>query len=140
MTARTPSYRLHKSTGLAVVTVGGKDLYLGRHGSAESRAEYDRVISEWLASGRRLVNAGPGACPDGPTVNELLMAYLDFAAGYYRKGGRPTKELSNICLAIRPLRQLYGHTLATKFGPLGLKANTVEIGASHSLLLPWVYS
>ncbi len=40
---------------------------------------------------------------------------------YYVKNGKPTTEPVNIRLAIRPLRQLYGHTLAREFGPLRLK-------------------
>jgi hypothetical protein len=46
------AYRLHRSTGQAVVTLGGKDFYLGRHGTTESRREYDRLTAEWLANGR----------------------------------------------------------------------------------------
>ena len=40
---------------------------------------------------------------------------------YYVKNGKPTTEPVNIRLALRPLRQLYGHTLAREFGPLRLK-------------------
>ena len=36
---RNPSYRLHKPSGQAVVTLNGRDYYLGKHGTAESRAE-----------------------------------------------------------------------------------------------------
>ena len=36
---RTPSYRPHKPTGQAVVTLNGRDFYLGRFGSPESRTE-----------------------------------------------------------------------------------------------------
>ena len=53
-TNRPPSYRLHKATGQAVVTIDARDHYLGRYDSAESRAEYDRLIAEWLANGRQL--------------------------------------------------------------------------------------
>jgi hypothetical protein len=35
---RKPSYRLHKRTGQAVVTIDGKDIYLGKHGSRPSKA------------------------------------------------------------------------------------------------------
>jgi len=45
-TPRIPKYRLHKATGLAVVTLNGADHYLGRHGTAESREQYDRLIAE----------------------------------------------------------------------------------------------
>ncbi len=120
---RTPNYRLHKPSGQAVVTLNGKDHYLGRYGSDESRAEYDRLIAEWLASGRRATPSAPGAVGGSDlTVNELLLAYLRFAKSYYRKGERTSPEYDNIKLALRTFRQLYGHTAARNFGPLALKA------------------
>jgi integrase len=117
---RVPSYRLHRPTGLAVVTIGGRDHYLGKHGTPESRAEYDRLIAEWLVTGRRL-NLAAGAGSDF-TINEMMESYLHLADGYYVKNGRPTSEPGNIRLAIRPLRQLYGDLPARDFGPLQLKA------------------
>ena len=70
---RTPSYRLHKPTGQAVVTLSGRDFYLGKFGSSESRGEYDRLVTEWLTNGRTLPRP---ASPIGSdlTVNELLDA------------------------------------------------------------------
>jgi integrase len=56
------------------------------------------------------------------TVNELILAYLRHADSYYRKNGKPTVEPGNIRLAVRPVRQLYGHTPAREFGPVALKA------------------
>src|SRR5262249_23440196 len=64
---RVPSYRLHKPTGLAVVSIGGRDVYLGKHESSESRAEYDRIIAEWLATGR-VPTAVDSACGAGISV------------------------------------------------------------------------
>jgi hypothetical protein len=52
MSARIPSYRLHKPSNQAVVTLTGRDIDLGDFGSPESRVEYDRVIAEWLSNGR----------------------------------------------------------------------------------------
>lgn len=115
---RTPSYRLHKPTGQAVVTLAGKDIYLGKFGTTASHAEYDRLIGEWLTSGRRLPASVSGS---EPSVNELLLAYLLHARSYYVKDGEPTSEVRNIGLALRPVRQTYGHTLAKAFGPLALK-------------------
>ncbi len=119
--SRLPSYRLHKPTRQAVVTIGGRDVYLGKHESPESRAEYDRIIAEWLATGRRPIVADSGSGAD-LSINEMLLAYLHHADSYYVKNGKPTTEPVNIRLALRPLRQLYGHTLAREFGPLRLKA------------------
>jgi integrase len=118
---RTPSYRRHKPSGQAVVTLDGRDLYLGRYGSPESRAEYDRLIAEWLVNGRRLPPPASGQGSD-LSVNEMLLAYLRHADSYYVKNGKPTVEPGNIRLAVRPLRQLYGLSPAQDFGPLGLKA------------------
>ncbi|HYF34291.1 MAG TPA: site-specific integrase [Prosthecobacter sp.] len=67
----TPAYRLHKASGRAVVTISGKDFYLGPYGSTESRREYDRLIAEWLVRGRQ--SATP---QDKITIAEILVAYL----------------------------------------------------------------
>jgi len=119
-TSKPPAYRRHKATGQAVVTLSGRDFYLGRHGSEISRQAYDRLVGEWLANGRRL----PADTADDPaiTVTELLAAYLQHARAYYRKGGRPTKEVSHVKNAIRIVKELYGRTLVHDFGPLKLKA------------------
>jgi integrase len=120
-TLRTPSYRLHKPTGQAVVTLDGQDFYLGELDTPESRAEYDRLIAEWLVCGRQLPPRFSPAAAD-VTVNETLLAYLEWADGYYVKNGKPTTEPVNIRLALRHVRELYGHTPARDFGPLALKA------------------
>jgi|SRR5689334_796764 len=46
------TYCHHKGRDLAYVTLGGKEIYLGRYDTNESRAEYDRVVGEWMAAGR----------------------------------------------------------------------------------------
>jgi integrase len=101
------------------VTLDGRDIYLGQYGSPQSRAEYDRLLAEWLSNGRRL--PAPMAESD-LTVNELILAYLRHADSYYVKNGKPTSEPACIRASVRPLRQLYGDTLARDFGPLQLKA------------------
>jgi hypothetical protein len=47
-----PRYYRHKASGQAVVTISGKDFYLGLWKSKASFVGYDRVIAEWLAAGR----------------------------------------------------------------------------------------
>jgi len=54
---QVPSYRLHKQSRQAIVTLSGRDVLLGRHGTRESREKYNRVIAEWLAAGRQLPEA-----------------------------------------------------------------------------------
>jgi hypothetical protein len=44
-----PSYRLHKQSGQAIVSLNGRDFLLGEHGSAASKQEYRRLTAEWLA-------------------------------------------------------------------------------------------
>jgi len=122
-TVRTPKYRLHRPTGQAVVTLNGRDFYLGKHDSPGSRSEYDRLLAEWLVNGRSAAPVATGQLTrDGITVGELILAYLRHAAGYYVKDGEPTKEVANIKLALRQLRKLYAHSPAGDFGPLALKA------------------
>ena len=118
---RFPSYRHHRRSGQAVVTLSGKDFYLGPYGSRASHAAYDKVITEWLANGRRLPESPTDARLD-MTITELIAAYWGHAETYYSKNGVPTSEQSLIKLAMRPLRQLYGSDSASDFGPLALKA------------------
>jgi len=112
------TYRLHKARNLAVVTLGGKTHYLGKYGSDESKAEYRRLVAEFKAAGGNLVEPGP----DGLSVNEILLAYVRQHQNYYRKNGKPTSEATLIRLALRPVKELYGHRPATEFGPRALCA------------------
>src|SRR5262245_11468911 len=117
---RTPSYRHHKPSGQAVVTLNGRDHYLGAFGSPESRARYDALIAEWLTAGRCVRPPSPVA---RPTINELLLAYWRFAEDHYRDAdGSASKELLNLRDSLRPVRQLYGLQPADQFGPLALRA------------------
>jgi hypothetical protein len=67
-----PAYCLHRPSGKAVVRLNGRDHYLGPHGTEESRLAYDRVIAEWLASGRRVEAATTTADKLAISVNEVL--------------------------------------------------------------------
>ncbi|QDT67867.1 hypothetical protein MalM25_07750 [Planctomycetes bacterium MalM25] len=52
LTNALPSYRKHRASGQAVVTLSGADHYLGKHGTKSSRTLYDRLVAEWLVNGR----------------------------------------------------------------------------------------
>jgi hypothetical protein len=57
------------------VTLGGRDHDLGCHGTPESKAEYDRIVAEWLSNGRRLPRgASPDEAESDLTVNAMLLA------------------------------------------------------------------
>lgn len=112
-----PAYRKHRASGQAVVTLGGRDYYLGPHGTRASKAEYDRLIAEWLASGR---SPSFGAGEAEISVVELVADFLRHAANYYGKG--PRTEYANLKRAVAPLKRLYGRTPAAEFGPQQLKA------------------
>jgi integrase len=115
---RTPSYRKHRGSGLAVVTVAGRDHYLGKYNTKASRVEYDRVIGEWLANGRQLPEPGHDL-----TIAELIARYWPWVKSYYRRpDGTETQEVSGFLYTLRPLNHLYGRTTAKEFGPLALKA------------------
>jgi len=107
---------------LAYVKLGEQFIYLGAHGSPESRVAYERVVAEWLGRGRvvppRRVNNG-----HGPSVNEMLLTYWKFARSFYcGLDGTPTLELDKLAQSIMPLKTLYGETDAADFGPVALKA------------------
>ena len=87
---RIPAYRLHKPKQLAVVRLNGRDVYLGRYDSPESRERYDRLIAEWLAAGRPTLPPPAAPTVAGPTVNAVLLAYLTWARNY-----RPAPQILN---------------------------------------------
>jgi hypothetical protein len=102
---RAPRYRLHKRTGQAVVTIDGKDIYLGKHRSSASREAYRRKVAERMQNGGRLPAAQHAA-----SVAELVVAYTEVATGYCRKDGKRTDEVRMIKTSIKMARELYGRT------------------------------
>jgi integrase len=117
-----PSYRLHKKSGQAIVTLSGKDFYLGPYGSEESRTEYDQLLAEWLANGRCWPQE-PASEPEAPySIIRLCAEYLDFAEVYYRKDGQQTTSLFRVKVTLRIMATSYGREPASDFGPLKLRA------------------
>src|SRR5471030_1816749 len=98
MKSQNPAYRYHKARQCAVVTIGGKDHYLGQHNSPESREKYHRLIAEHLAASRQPTTKMPTDAP--LTVTELIARYWSYAKSYYVKNGQPTSELSVIKMVL----------------------------------------
>lgn len=80
LSSSVPRCRLHKASGQSVVRLNNRDIYLGKHGSGNANEAYKRFVAEWSERGgqqptsQRLI-----------TVTELVVAYTEFAMGYYRK-------------------------------------------------------
>lgn len=113
-----PSYRLHKASGQAVVTLDGHDVYLGKHDTDASRAKYERVVLQWKAHGWR------------PQAEALPLSIAAMVAefwlhvereGLYVKNGKPTSERQVLRQALRPLVRLYGTSPAAEFKPRDLR-------------------
>lgn len=117
---KDPSYRLHKARNCAVVTINGRDHYLGVYDSDESWEKYHALVAEYRA---RLRQPPPPVPAEAPlTVTELIAQYWRFAKGYYVKEEKPTSEVHVIKLALGFVRRLYGRTPACEFSPKKLKA------------------
>jgi integrase len=121
-----PSYRRHKQSGQAVVTLTDpsgerRDVLLGKYGTSASRQEYARVLAEWETAGRCL----PAKSTHAPDlcVSELILAFMRHAEQHYRRpDGTLTSEVAEYRLSLRPVKHLYCATPARDFGPLSLKA------------------
>jgi hypothetical protein len=129
-----PSYRLHKARNCAVVTIDGKNHYLGRYESPGSYEKYARLIAEWKSTH---FPGGKPATATGKTasvaINELILAFWQHARLRYVKNGEPTSEIRSFRTALRPVRQLYGREPVTSFGPLALVASQWEQDLIDSL-------
>ncbi len=115
-TGRIPKYRKH-SSGQARVTINGRDYLLGPHGTKTSKNEYDRVIAEFLASGR---SPTFGIQQDAYTVAMLIRDYLSHARSYY--GTDEASDYHRIIPALKPVKALYAKSNAADFGPTQIKA------------------
>ena len=127
---RVPKYLRHK-VKYARVILNGREIHLGLYGSPESKVNYERVISEWLQTGRKaprpkrletVKRHRDELGDDAPlTITELAVKYFDHAQAYYVKNGEPTSEVIGIQLALRDLRKFYAETEIDAFGPTALK-------------------
>lgn len=119
-----PSYSHHRASGQAFVKLpdgagGYRFVYLGRHGSAESKEAYRRELAELDLR----QNAEAAVLLDDPTVTQIFAAFLKYAERHYRPTHRKTSsELSEYKAVSRITRELYGRVPAREFGPLALKA------------------
>ena len=136
----TPSYLHHKQSGRARAVwtdhTGARQQKLlpGPFESAESRTAFAVLQLELVAAPHH----SPGGASADVSVNEVMLSYLDFAEGHYRRAdGSTTNELDEYKLVSRHVREVYGHTAAREFGPLALKAvrqKFIEAGWSRGFI------
>src|SRR5437763_1439926 len=107
-----PSYRLHRPTGQAVVTLNGKDLYLGRHGSPESQEGDSRLVAAGWRDGR-----GHGVVERSPVRREVVR----------KIGSRLCRSDRRLRRGQEPAGQLHPPALET------LRTLTHTLGKSHKL-------
>lgn len=116
---RLPKYRKHKVSGQAVVTLNRSDHYLGDYGSQQSHAAYERLIGQWLASGRQL----PATKQKTPLkICELVQRYHTHEVASRKSADRTAQPASSIHPAIMALAELHGDGEVDLFGPTALKA------------------
>jgi integrase len=120
----TPSYLEHKQSGRARAvwtdTVGVRQFRMlpGAYDSPESRTAFARLQLELEAAPHHQLDNSSEV-----SVNEVLLAFLRYAEGHYRRqDGTTTNEFDEYKIVARYVREVYGETPAAKFGPLALKA------------------
>lgn len=139
-----PAYRLHKSSGQAVVSLSGRQLYLGKYGTPRSHQRYAEVVADWKRlrerEGKRAAKKKADAAPPPKSavtttslrerreagqplsLNELILVYQQHAKRCYRKNGEVTREAEMIGEVLRLLSKHHGRLGAEKFGPVTLKS------------------
>jgi integrase len=124
MQVKPPLYRHHRGSGQALVCINGRRIYLGKHGTAESKAKYRQLVAEWLVRGEAASPVSVTIIDPTPiTIAEVSLAYWKHADAYYRDDrGEPTGHHHQIRHALRRLNALYEATPAAEFGPLALAA------------------
>lgn len=102
---RFPAYPAKKhASGLARIRVRGKDYYLGKFGSDESRKEYARLAAEFAAN--PVVQPPPKAKTKCVTVEQLVCLWVQAHAG---------READQVAGASRPLIRRHGTEPAGDF-------------------------
>jgi integrase len=127
-----PTYRLHRKSGRGraawtdAAGIEHSKLFPGPFKSPESEAAYRRFIREFDTSPQSVTTPNP----NGITVAEVLLAYVDHADSYYRTPtGEHGGELERVNVIVKILDDLYGTTPAAQFGPVALKAVRAEFEA-----------
>jgi integrase len=138
---RVPKLCRHKSSGRAYVTDPDtrKPVYLGRWGTAQAAAAYARWLQAYAAREPAAARPPPGP---GLTVGQLLNRYLEFARGYYRKGGEPTSHVGLVETLAGHCAALWGRERADSLRVRHveeLQARLIGLGMARSTINKLTY-
>jgi integrase len=119
MTQSLPEYRRH-SRGLAFVqhrSIPTKDhrMYLGKYGTPESKKRYQEFLTRFVKS-----HPPVHVAREHMTIAHLGILYAAYAQTHYVRNGKATKDGVEMDLALKPLWEHFGNTLAEEFGPRSL--------------------
>ena len=126
---KLPVYRHHKPSGQARVRWQGREIYLGKFESPESRQRFAELLTKIVTGATLDIETAARRTRNNTSehdgrlsINELCVLFLKHAEQHYRKDGKLTSEYDLLTLAIDPLKELFGMTPVEEFGPLALKA------------------
>ena len=137
--AKAPARRCHLS-GQSVVTIAGRDIYLGKHDSPESIARYAVLIGIYQQNGLALPEgfdaadlderaatmlgqAAPAAVASQQTKQVVLVRHVTalFREHIETKYAKTPQEKRRHVRLCDQLDQLFGDVVAEQFGPLRLR-------------------
>ena len=118
-TSRVPKYsrqREKNRADRAFTRIDGRKIKLGVYGSPESKTKYAELV------GGRSKESFVDNVNETPTVNDLLVGYLEHSQTYYRQAdGNLSQEYDHICRVATLLRHAIGTERAKNIGPKRLK-------------------
>jgi len=97
----------------AYVVLSGEQVNCGKWKSKKAKAEYERLIAEWVGRGRK-----PKPPAADATIMECCDAFTYHCKDYFRDS---PKSYERILLALSPLLKLYGRMIAADFSAVHLR-------------------
>ncbi len=93
-----PKYSFHKVTGQARVRLNGKDYWLGKNDSKESRQRYAELLLEW--------EQATDIAPSYVTFRQLSVMYNAHAQKHYVKNGKQASEVGLIVYSLQYMNRV----------------------------------
>jgi hypothetical protein len=113
-----PKYRYHVS-GQAVVTLDGKDFYLGKHDTPESRSRYHKLLAEYQQNGLKAPDQPQRQVNQPITVADVTAKFRESASRKYANNREEQRWYVARC---EMLESHHGDLPAKDFGPRKLTA------------------